>query len=211
MKGLPPARGFTFVETAVVVAIAGIMLAVGLPSMSNWLLNRKAAAAATFYQDALTLARNTAIAHNAHTRLVLTPNADNGKLDWQVDLCIQNGTARCDADNTTWSTLTTAAGDPDAPADPFKSVGASAVGMPKNADLNLAVIDPADATSVYFTPLGWVDTSVATPNVKGFDLSPGTGRSGAFSKIGVRLTLAGIAVVCNPAITAAGDVRGCPP
>ena len=207
---MPPARGFTFVETAVVVAIAGIMLAVGLPSMSNWLLTRKAGAAATFYQDAFALARNTAILHNAHTRLVLTPNAANGKLDWQVDLCIPNG-AKCDADNTTWSTLTTVAGDPANPTDPFKSVGRSAVGMPGAADLSLAVITPTDATSVYFTPLGWVDTSVATPILKGFDLAPGTGRSGAFAKIGVRLTLAGIAVVCNPAITAAGDVRGCPP
>lgn len=209
MTGLPPARGFTFVETAVVVAIAGIVLAVGLPSMSNWLLNRKAAAAATFYQDAFTLARNTAIAHNAHTRLVLTPNAANGKLDWQVDLCVQNTAVKCDADNDTWSTPTAAAGGPDG-TDPYKSIGSAATAMPGAADLNLAVIDPDDATSVYFTPLGWVDTSVATPVLKGFDLTPGSRRAGAFARIGVRLTLAGIAVICSPD-AAAGNARGCPP
>jgi type IV fimbrial biogenesis protein FimT len=202
------ARGFTLIEAVVVVAIMGIVLSVGLPSMSNWLLGRKALAAAVFYQDGFTLARNTAIAHNSHSRLVLTENAVNGKMDWRVDICFPTSGIPCNGDTGTWSTATTAAdGDPD-PDQVFRSIGRSAEAMPGEGDLGLA-LTPSGATDVYFTPLGWVDTTVS-PRLARIDLAPSLTRAHAFAPLAVVLTLAGIAAVCDPA-AAAHDVRGCPP
>jgi len=203
-----PARAFTLIEAAVVVAIMGILLAIGLPSMANWLLGRKALAAAVFYQDGLTLARNSAIAHNSHSRLVLSENAANGKMDWRVDICFPTSDTPCNDDAGSWSTTTTDAdNDPD-PAHGFRSIARGAGTMPGEGDLALTV-GPSGATEVYFTPLGWVDTTVA-PHLTRIDLAPALGRANAFAPLSVVLTLAGIASVCNPA-AAAHDVRGCPP
>jgi type IV fimbrial biogenesis protein FimT len=206
---LPPAaRGFTLIEAAVVVAIMGIVLAVGLPSMSDWLLGRKALAAAVFYQDGFTLARNTAIAHNSHSRLVLTENAANGKMDWRVDICFPTSGTPCNDVTGGWSTATAAAdGDPD-PNPVFRSITRSAQAMPGESDLAQAV-SPSGATEVYFTPLGWVDTAVA-PSLARIDMAPSLTRAHAFAPLAVVLTLAGIASICDPAAPA-HDVRGCPP
>lgn len=202
------ARGFTLIEAAVVVAIMGIVLAVGLPSMSNWLLGRKALAAAVFYQDGFALARNTAIAHNSHSRLVLSENAANGKMDWRVDICFPTSGIPCNDDTGGWSTTSAAAaGDPD-PNQGFRSIARSARAMPGESDLSLD-LNPSGATEVYFTPLGWIDTTVA-PAVARIDLAPAPARANAFKPLSVALTLAGIASVCDPSAPA-HDVRGCPP
>ena len=202
------ARGFTLIEAAVVVAIMGIVLAVGLPSMSDWLLGRKALAAAVFYQDGFTLARNTAIAHNSHSRLVLTENATNGKMDWRVDICFPTSGTPCNDEVGGWSTAAAAAdNDPD-PNQGFRSIVRSAQAMPGEGDLALAV-NPSGATEVYFTPLGWVDTLVG-PRLARIDLAPSLARAHAFQPLAVVPTLAGIASLCDPAAPA-HDVRGCPP
>lgn len=200
--------GFTLIEAVVVVAIMGITLAIGLPSMANWLLGRKGLAAAVFYQDGFALARNAAIAHNSHSRLVLTENAANGKMDWRVDICFPTFGTPCNGDTGGWSTATTAAdNDPD-PDQVFRSIQRSAEAMPGEGDLALAV-SPSGATEVYFTPLGWVDTTVA-PRLARIDLAPSLTRANAFAPLAVVLTLAGVATICDPA-AAAHDVRGCPP
>lgn len=210
---MPPrsARGFTLIEALVVVAIMSIMLAIGMPSMSNWLLSRKAMSAAVFYQDGFALARNTAIAHNAHTRLVLTENATSGKLDWRVDLCFpvaDGGVVRCDDNNSDWSTKDAwADNDPNKSAQ-SKSVVRMATGMPTD-DTLIQDVSPSGATEVFFTPLGWVDTTISQ-QVKAIDLSPSASRTSAFKPIRVALTLSGIASICDPSVQQP-DARGCPP
>jgi type IV fimbrial biogenesis protein FimT len=199
------ARGFTLIEAAVVLAIIGILLAAGMPSMANWLLARKAMAAAVFYQDGMALARNTAIAHNAHSRLVLTPNAANGKMDWQVDLCFSSPCTDVDG---SWSTPTTyAAGDAKQGAQ-WYSVQRSAQGMP-NAGALVQTLGPDGATAVYFTALGWVDTTVG-PALASIDFKPAAGRASAFRELMVKLPLGGIAAICDPN-AAAHAANGCPP
>jgi type IV fimbrial biogenesis protein FimT len=199
------ACGFTLIEAMVVLAIIAIMAAVAIPSMSNWLLNKKAMSAAVFYQDGFAQARNTAIAHNAHTRLVLTQNAANGKMDWQIDLCF---TTPCDDSNGSWSTATaSAAGDPN-PSPQTLTIKRIADGMPDNATLPMTV-GPTGTSTVYFTPLGWVDTSV-TPAVSSIDFKPPTTRPNAFKEIMVKLPLGGIAAICDPH-AASHATNGCPP
>jgi type IV fimbrial biogenesis protein FimT len=202
------ARGFTLIEAAVVLAIMSVVLAVGMPSMANWMLGRKAMGAAVFYQDGFTLARNSAIAHNSHARLVLTENSANGKMDWRVDICYPDSGTRCDAGGGAWSTTTVAATGNDPSVKGFLSVARSAGAMPGDGDLNL-VTGPSGTTEVYFTPLGWVDASVA-PHLARIDLAPSASRANAFRPVSVVLTLAGIAAICDPTAPA-HSTRGCPP
>jgi len=208
----PAARGFTLIEALVVVAIMGTMLAVGMPAMSDWLLGRKALAAAVFYQEGFALARNTAIAHGSHSRLVLTENDGNHKLDWRVDICFPNNGSVCDDNNTTgWSTATApAAGDPDTAdaAHQFRSVVRSAEAMP-DSDTLRQTVNPSGATEIYFTQMGWVDGTV-TPRVTSIDLSPPFTRPTAFKSVALVVPLSGIAVICDRSAPA-HDVRGCPP
>ncbi|MFK3737485.1 pilus assembly FimT family protein [Massilia sp. TN1-12] len=198
--------GFTLVEAAVVVAVMGILLAVGMPSMSNLILGRKAAAAAVFYQEGLTLARNQAIARNVHSRLVLTENAANGQMDWRMDLCDPSNGDPCDAENGTWSgtdPLPADAGDPG-----FLSVQRSAVAMPSSDEMTQGFA-PSGATTIYFTPLGWVDARIPA-RLQRLTISPGPQRRGAFKPLAVAVTLAGVASVCDPD-AAVHAARGCPP
>lgn len=202
------ARGFTLIEAVVVVAIMSIMLVVGMPTMSNWLLGRKALAAAVFYQEGFALARSTAIAHNAHSRLVMSDNAANGKLDWRVDICFPATGVVCDDSNGSWSTVSADdPNDPD-PAKAFRSIARNAEALP-DADTLQQAVTPSGADEIYFTQLGWVDGTV-TPRVTRIDLAPSLTRPGAFKRLAVVVPLSGIAVVCETD-AAAGDVRGCPP
>lgn len=201
MRPVIRARGFTFVEAALVVTIMGILLAVGMPSMSDWLLGRKAQAAAVFYQDGLAFARNQAIAHNSNSRLVLSANAANGQLNWRVDICQQTQDVQCDDEHGTWSSADSAVAG-------FRSVLRSAEAMPGEGAL-AQTLTPSGVTDIYFTPLGWVDGRV-TPRLTRIDIAPAPAREGAFRPLAVAVTMAGIATVCDPR-AAAHATRGCPP
>jgi len=200
-------RGFTFIEAAVVVAILGILVAVAIPSMSNWMLARKAQGAAGFYKDGLTLARSQAVAHNSASRLVLIDNA-NGQMDWRVDICFPTRSVPCSDTSGAWSSATAAsADDPDGSAG-FQSVLRSASLLPASSAV-VTTTDPVNAEAVYFTPLGWLDGRV-TPRLNQIKLVPARSRSGAFPPMAVAVTLAGMATICDPDGTAR-SAKKCPP
>ena len=207
MMPAPRNGGFTALEALVVLAILGILASVGIPSMSGWLLGRKASAAAGYYADGLAFARSQAIGHNSASRLVLNDHAASGQQEWQVDLCYPSGDDRCDEDSKGWSTLAArAAGDPHG-AQGDKSVVRSANGLPSAKTVSLRV-GPDGADAVYFTALGWVDTRIST-QISRITLSPMAGSTGAFAPIAVSLTLAGVVMRCDPAALAP-DRRRCP-
>jgi type IV fimbrial biogenesis protein FimT len=196
--------GFTLIEAAVVVAIIGIVAAVGMPGMSNWLLARRAQSAAGYYADGFALARNLAIEHNSASRIVLSGNATSGQMEWQVDLCFPTPDLPCDDQNGTWSTSTTAVNDPQIAGSSVKSVVRSAAGLPSQSAMSQTT-----APDTYFTPMGWLNTAVS-PELKRIVLAPSYQRAGAFAPMAVALTLAGVASRCNPAATGQ-DPRRCPP
>lgn len=207
VKPAPGAAGFTLIEAAVVLAILGILAAVGFPNMSNWLLGRRAQAAAGYYMDGLELARNQAISHNSASRLVLNENGASGQMEWRVDQCVATDEGRCDDQNGNWSAVGTPITDPRTGAS-LASTTRSASGLPPLATM-AETLGPSGATEVYFTPVGWLDTSVS-PQLTRIVLAPSYQRTGAFAPIEVALTLAGVASRCDPN-AAAHDPRGCPP
>ena len=204
---LRPARGFTLLESLVALAILGGILAFGAPRMAAWVSATRAAAASQFYAEGFALARAQALSHNSASRLVLSENA-NGQLDWQVDICFPRPETPCNEDSGSWSTATAPAErDPEGAAG-FKSVLRSAESLP-GLDVLVQTIGPEDADSVYFTPVGWVDTTVS-PRIARIDMEPAENHAGDFPASAVVLTLAGIATKCQPD-AGDSDPHRCPP
>lgn len=199
--------GFTAVEAMVVVAIVAVLAGIGMPAMSNWLLARKAAAAADFYRDGLLTARNQALMHNSASRMILSPNPDNGQPEWRVDICYPTTADRCSATSDNWSSVVDAAGGDPAGAAGYRSVQRSSAGLP-GPDALVVTVAPGEAGAVYFGPVGWVDTLV-TPRVGRIVIAPAPEREAAFRPLAVALTLAGVTSLCDPAAAAAA-ARACP-
>jgi type IV fimbrial biogenesis protein FimT len=199
--------GFSLVEALIAVVIASILLAIAVPSMSDWLMANKAAAATEFYAEGFKLARSQAVMHNSASRIVLKGNG-NGQMDWQVDICFPTAKVPCSDISGVWSTTTSiATGDPEG-ANGFKSVARVANALPNDRVLQLT-FSPSGATDVYYTSLGWVDTRI-DPHLSQLTLAPVTSRSGAFPHAAIVVTLAGTASICNPTVDAP-DSRACPP
>lgn len=198
------AAGFTLIESMVALAIFGILLAVGVPRMTDWVSATKAANAAGFYAEGFATARTQALANNSQSRLVFTTNA-NGQPDWQVDICFRSTATPCSTEGD-WSTRDTAAKGAPAGAVNFRSIRRTAEVLPSSAVLKVT-LDPGNGKDVYFTPLGWVDGARANP-VTRIDLAPPTGKEGTFRKSAVVLTMLGVASVCDPDV-GPGDSRRC--
>ena len=196
------------IELLVTVSIIGIMLAVGIPNASHWLLANRARAASEFYADGFSLARRQAIAHNSHSRISLTPNVTSGQMDWQVDICFTTPNARCTDAAGAWSTTAAAsAADPQGVGG-WKSVFRAATSLPPSEVLVPAIV-PDGATQVYYTALGWVDPVVGN-RLSSLRLIPASAYAADVPPVALVVTLAGMPVKCNP-VVARSDSRGCPP
>jgi len=197
-------HGFTLVETMVVVAIFAILMAVGVPNMRAWLGATTGAGAAQFYAEGYTLARGLALANNSRSRIVFSDNAQSGQLDWQVDVCFPTADDDCASSSSRWSDVDTPAAAPDGGEVKTSSVFRSAASLPRKSALEIT--PDGDASEVYFTALGWVDTG--KPSLTRLDLSP-VGDSQEFPATAVVVTLAGAVVTCRPGADD-GDSRRCP-
>jgi type IV fimbrial biogenesis protein FimT len=207
LKHRASSAGFTLLEAMIAVAVMGILLVLGVPKMNDIMLARKADALNEMYAEGIRLARQQALSHNASSRLVLSPNASNGQQNWQVDVCFPELNIVCTDTTGNWSTTNTqAGGDPEGDAG-YRSVARIADGMPDQGVLTTAT-EPADATTVYFNSLGWVDTNIAG-NVRRIKLTPATAHAANVHASALVITLAGSVIKCDPDV-AATDSRACP-
>lgn len=200
--------GFTLIETLIGLAILGILLAFGVPEMALWLLKTKAASATELYAEGFKLARRQALSHNAASRVVLTPNVENGQMDWQVDICfIQPGVPCTDASGAWSTTSASASGDPEGAAG-FTSVFRSAAALPQSDVLRPTLL-PEGSSSVYFTALGWVDTAFEQRLTR-IQLDPNLNYAADLPASALTISLAGSVIRCDPNV-AITDSRACPP
>ncbi|MBA5688777.1 pilus assembly FimT family protein [Rugamonas apoptosis] len=201
-------KGFTLLEVLITLTVFAVMLAVGIPAMSTWVLTSKVRSANEFYLEGFSMARRQAVSHNAASRIVLTANANSGQMDWQVDICFPQPGLPCNDGAGGWSTTAApAANDPEG-ANGYKSVFRAADSLP-STDVLTPSYAPDGASKVYYTALGWVDTSYAL-NLTRIRLDPDPVYVKAVPTVAVVVTLAGMASKCDPTV-AAGDSRGCPP
>lgn len=202
------AAGFTMIEAMVALAIFGILLAVGIPSMSSWMMANKVRAASEFYMEGFRTARQQAIAHNAASRIVLSANQTTGQMDWQVDICFPTAAAPCEKTSANWSTASTMApGDPD-PSTPFKSLRRSADILPSDKVI-APTLFPLGASAVYYNGLGWVNTGLGN-NLTQLRLDPRPAYVSQLPTSAISITLAGMPNRCDVEAVLP-DSRACPP
>jgi type IV fimbrial biogenesis protein FimT len=204
----PRMRGLTLLELLITLSIFGFLLAVGIPNASNWLLANRARSASEFYGEGYAMARRQAVLHNSFSRITLSPNTSSGQMNWQVDLCFVSATSQCGAAEAGWSTVDAAAtNDPEGAAG-FKSVLRLADALP-SSEILLPSTSPEGSSQVYFTPMGWVDTRFAERMTQ-LRLDPASRYSTEVPSVALVLTLAGMAIKCQPSLPAS-DSRACPP
>ena len=81
-------RGFTIIELMIVLAIAAVLIATGIPAMQDWMLNSKRTAALNDFLGGMLAARSGAVTRNA--RVAACPAKDptdadpvcSGEKDW---------------------------------------------------------------------------------------------------------------------------------
>jgi len=200
--------GFTLIELLVTITVFGIMLAIGIPGASNWLLANRARGVSEFYAEGFGMARREAISHNTASRISLTPNPNTGQMDWQVDLCYVGADTQCLPDQQGWSsTDAPSANDPLGEAG-YRSVFRSADALPSAEVLQPSVL-PAGSSQVYYTALGWVNTNF-DERLTQLRLDPAAKYLHEVPAVALSITLAGMATKCDPTVTS-HDNRACPP
>jgi type IV fimbrial biogenesis protein FimT len=176
--------------------------------MSGWMITSKARAANEFYQDGFATARRQAVAHNSSSRIVLSANPNSGQFDWQVDICFPVPGTPCNVNSGVWSsTAAPAPNDPQGAAG-YKSVFRSADALP-DSEVLIPSMTPQGATQIYYTALGWVDTTVPA-RLSQLRLDPAPKFAGKIPVVALSITLAGMPSKCDPTLGPA-DSRACPP
>jgi type IV fimbrial biogenesis protein FimT len=199
--------GFTLIELLVTITIFGVMLAIGIPNAGSWLLANRARSVSEFYAEGFGMARREAIAHNTASRISLTPNENNGQMDWQIDLCYVGADTQCLPGQDGWSTTDTPSANDPLGATGYRSVRRLAGGLPSGEVL--PSVQPEGSSQVYYTALGWVNTTFAE-RLTQLRLTPAGKYASEVPTVALNITLAGMAVKCDPTVTV-HDSRACPP
>ena len=182
--------GFTLLEIMIVVAIMGVMLAVGAPALSAYMTNAKILASAQSVLGGLQEARAEAVRRNSNANFVLTSSTS-----------LNDPSAAADGSGTSWLISVP---DPITPS--VRSVVNSKSSKEGSGD---TIVVSANSPSIMFTSLG--ATNLTAPAIFQFMPPAGNTCGGNFRCINVVVTSGGRTQLCDPAIasSAIGDSRRC--
>jgi type IV fimbrial biogenesis protein FimT len=76
--------GFTLVELMITLVVVGVVLALGLPGIMEWMQNSQIRTAAESIQNGLQTARTEAVRRNTHIEFVLDNPGNTGGTGWTV-------------------------------------------------------------------------------------------------------------------------------
>jgi type IV fimbrial biogenesis protein FimT len=191
------ARGFSLVELMVAVALAGILLALGMPAFSLWVSNAKVRTAQDALQSGLRLAQAEAVRRHRQVVFFRTPDTSCGP------------SAAADADGPYWALRTAAL----TPGDDAQTIQCGQL-----AELADGVVLGGPA-AVCFNGIGR-QVAIADPGVGGIACTlPPDGNQqynvshpGGDRPLRVRVSLAGSVRTCDPArVFSVAEPDGCPP
>jgi len=197
-------RGFTLIEISVALAIVGLMLVLGVPSMTSFFQNAKLGSASQTFLSGLQTARAEAIRRNLPVEFVLTTTSSVIATDAAA------GSVVVDANGGGWVVRWF-----DADAGAYKLVEAKPVG--ENAGGSASAVrvqgsalpsSPAFTGVISFNGFGATTTAaeyrLRLDNPTGGDCAP----TGPMRCLEVRTAPGGQIKVCDP-IAAIGDSRAC--
>jgi type IV fimbrial biogenesis protein FimT len=196
------ARGFTLIELAIVLAVIGVVLALGAPGFSAWIQNTQIRSATDSMLTGIKLARAEALKQNTVVRFQLMTSTDascglsTSGTNWVVS--VSDATNLC---NVT---------DPSA---------APLIVRIKPSDEGTSnVVYSASQSCIAFDSLGRVITTPVPGCIPAGDVAiditnPAGGAcvtaSGPMRCLRIDVTPGGQARMCDPAVTTATDPRSC--
>ncbi len=195
-------QGFNLIELLIGIAILGVLLTIGLPSMSTWLQNAQLRTAAEGVMSGLNLARSEALRRNSTARFQFTTTLD----------------ASC-ALSTTGKNWVVSLSDPTGLCNvaPSETVAPQIVQAKSSVEgTTNAVISATGGSSVTFSGLGRTSgagqmTAVDITNPTGGACQGPDGVGGGPMRcLRVQITSGGQVRMCDPAVTATTDPRYCP-
>ena len=178
-------RGFTIAELMIVVALMGILLAIGVPSFRQFILNQKIRALSESMLNGLQLARATAVQRNEPVEFRLGMSGPIYDRSWSIVATATSGTV----------IQSRPSGD--------------------SSDVLTVTVTPASATTVTFNGMGRVVATNADGSspLQSINIDvPSTVMSNAESAdLSVRVLPGGLIKLCDPNIASSStDVRKCP-
>ncbi|MFG6465403.1 GspH/FimT family pseudopilin [Roseateles sp. BYS87W] len=200
-------RGFSLIETMVVVIIMGLLLAAAAPNFASWIAGSRIRATAEGILAGLQYARSEATSRNAQVRFQLTTSLTNTctrsttAANWVVDMVDAVGGAADSVENQ-------------CNAVPSDTVAPSILQVRSAAETGNVTVT-STASQIIFDGLGrQVPIPPAAASAVAIDLTPGANggqcaaTGGRVTCLRIEVSTAGLVRMCNPAAQAA-DPQSC--
>ena len=194
-------RGMSLIELMIGLALAALLLTLGLPSFTTAIRNREIRSAADAVQNGLQLARVEAVRRNRTVKFTL--QAATGA--WLVG-CDPEDANVVDGETVCPATVQT---------QPVQSTHASVAAVQTVQATGSPAASPVFTDTLRFTPLGRVNPDTLPPgNLAIFQVTNPTGGScsadgGEMRCLSVVVTSAGQVRMCDPAVADSADPRKC--